>query len=264
MRFPKLIKRTINGVDLGDEYNGEVDSQTKLLQTQSIKFAMSKRLLDFAVTTPASTAIQPLVFKLPFEVSFFDFGPIPIEIDHRFGTHIGALCHQIDPLKYRMSYLVTDARRDTAMWYPMSIVISAQDDLINIQRLYWVPSMVEADAGYTPMIDYVSLAVIKLIGLLNCKNFYIDMQDEKPSAVELRRRFRRNKKPLYEHKILDIDLSRFQTRNGYKSMGWNDLRAHLVRGHFKRRKSGIFWWSPFVRGNSKLGIITKDYNLNKD
>lgn len=24
--------------------------------------------------------------------------------------------------------------------------------------------------------------------------------------------------------------------------------AHYVRGHFKQRKSGVYWWSPFVRG----------------
>lgn len=28
--------------------------------------------------------------------------------------------------------------------------------------------------------------------------------------------------------------------------------AHLVRGHFKQRKTGLFWWNPFVRGSGKL------------
>ena len=28
--------------------------------------------------------------------------------------------------------------------------------------------------------------------------------------------------------------------------------AHLVRGHFKQRKNGLFWWNPFVRGSGKL------------
>lgn len=31
-----------------------------------------------------------------------------------------------------------------------------------------------------------------------------------------------------------------------------DVDAHLVRGHFKRRKSGVYWWSPFVRGTGEL------------
>lgn len=27
-----------------------------------------------------------------------------------------------------------------------------------------------------------------------------------------------------------------------------DIAAHYVRGHFKQRKHGVYWWNPFVRG----------------
>lgn len=30
-----------------------------------------------------------------------------------------------------------------------------------------------------------------------------------------------------------------------------DISAHYVRGHFKQRKSGIYWWNSFVRGHGK-------------
>jgi hypothetical protein len=39
------------------------------------------------------------------------------------------------------------------------------------------------------------------------------------------------------------------------------LRAHFVRGHFKVRKTGIFWWSAYQRGDPKLGFVHKDYKL---
>ena len=29
----------------------------------------------------------------------------------------------------------------------------------------------------------------------------------------------------------------------------SDISAHYVRGHFKQRDSGIYWWNSFVRGN---------------
>jgi len=29
------------------------------------------------------------------------------------------------------------------------------------------------------------------------------------------------------------------------------MAAHYVRGHFKQRKSGVYWWSPFVRGSGE-------------
>ena len=31
-----------------------------------------------------------------------------------------------------------------------------------------------------------------------------------------------------------------------------DIAAHYVRGHFKQRKSGVYWWSSFVRGTGEF------------
>jgi hypothetical protein len=39
------------------------------------------------------------------------------------------------------------------------------------------------------------------------------------------------------------------------------VREHLVRGHFKIRKSGIFWWSPHSRGQPNLGTVEKTYKV---
>jgi hypothetical protein len=30
--------------------------------------------------------------------------------------------------------------------------------------------------------------------------------------------------------------------------------AHLVRGHFKVRRTGLFWWSPHVRGKGEAPV----------
>jgi len=31
-----------------------------------------------------------------------------------------------------------------------------------------------------------------------------------------------------------------------------DLSAHYVRGHFKQRATGLFWWQPFIRGKGEV------------
>lgn len=31
-----------------------------------------------------------------------------------------------------------------------------------------------------------------------------------------------------------------------------DLAAHYVRGHFKKRATGMFWWQPFIRGSGAV------------
>jgi len=39
------------------------------------------------------------------------------------------------------------------------------------------------------------------------------------------------------------------------------VRQHLVRGHFKIRKGGIFWWSQHKRGLPTLGVVEKTYKI---
>jgi hypothetical protein len=42
---------------------------------------------------------------------------------------------------------------------------------------------------------------------------------------------------------------------------YTPMRAHMVRGHFKHTKHGIFFWSPHMRGDFKRGVVTKDYEV---
>ena len=46
----------------------------------------------------------------------------------------------------------------------------------------------------------------------------------------------------------------------------SDISAHYVRGHFKQRKSGIYWWNSFVRGNGeprkREAYLVKDYGAH--
>lgn len=59
------------------------------------------------------------------------------------------------------------------------------------------------------------------------------------------------KRPLCEFINTRLDLSR--SRSYWRNRGETNtspMRRHLVRGHFKVRKSGVFWWSPFFPGQS--------------
>jgi hypothetical protein len=46
-------------------------------------------------------------------------------------------------------------------------------------------------------------------------------------------------------------LSRIQ-RNRIGSDNPIDIQAHPVRGHWKLRSTGLFWWSPFIRGTGSV------------
>lgn len=82
-------------------------------------------------------------------------------------------------------------------------------------------------------------------------------------------------KPLqtfYTYRILDI----FRERTRYESMAQikalfnrseqevTNRRAHMVRGHFKRKNGKLFWWAPFLRNRrnkDSVGFVDKDYRL---
>lgn len=78
--------------------------------------------------------------------------------------------------------------------------------------------------------------------------------------------------PHYSYRLVDI----FRNRKVYHSFDQmlkdvtlsvaeaSEKRAHLVRGHFKEKKNGLFWWSPFVRcrkNATTVGVVEKDYQL---
>jgi len=85
--------------------------------------------------------------------------------------------------------------------------------------------------------------------LLNTKNGVVSLREDL-SRLNLRR-IKAGKKKLREFQITRLNLSQHATRaTGQKRATPAEVRQHYVRGHFKVRRSGVFWWSPFVRGNS--------------
>lgn len=73
-------------------------------------------------------------------------------------------------------------------------------------------------------------------------------------AVDLSRlnraRGKNGKPPLLSHRVTRLHLSRTRQRAAAAAgMSRAEARAHMVRGHFKIRRTGVYWWSPFVRGH---------------
>ena len=73
---------------------------------------------------------------------------------------------------------------------------------------------------------------------------------------------RRLSAELFEHKLLKI--ARRQQRRVYVNGNASDhapMRGHFVMGHWKHRKTGLYFWHPHKRGDFKRGRIEKDYEV---
>jgi hypothetical protein len=103
--------------------------------------------------------------------------------------------------------------------------------------------------------------LLATLALLNARNAS-EIVDIDMTKSNKRRKLLR-KPLLYDYHLLCIP-SRYKQRN-VESAGEDtrQLRAHFVRGHFKLRKTGLFFWSAYQRGNVALGFAHKDYVLTK-
>ena len=88
---------------------------------------------------------------------------------------------------------------------------------------------------------------LSMILLLNSKNA-IEQEDVNNAKIN-RARQRRGKRPLKDQTKVTLRLSRVQkNRAGEAGQTREAMREHLCRGHFKVRKTGVFWWNAHVRG----------------
>lgn len=104
--------------------------------------------------------------------------------------------------------------------------------------------------------------LLAVIGLLNARNA---TETRTVDQAKLNKaRIKRGKPPLFEHKILKIKHRRMTRPIGYDSGRGNyaPMREHFVMGHFKTRRTGIFFWHPHVRGYAKHGRIEKEYSTD--
>jgi hypothetical protein len=101
------------------------------------------------------------------------------------------------------------------------------------------------------------LAVLALLNTVNAvETRHVDLTGLN------KQRAKRGVQPLANHYTLTIS-ARLKARIG--KVGHDPqhraLRAHLVRGHWKVRKTGIYYWHPFARGNRSKGTIEKGYKV---
>ena len=113
-------------------------------------------------------------------------------------------------------------------------------------------------------------ALIKVVTLVN-ENIVVNIKNKnivhyKPSKKELTK-ITKPMQPLYEYHVLKLNRDRRQYNNlsdickDINTPIDRHTRMHLVRGHFKRCKNGLYWWNSFTRNKEANGVIDKSYSV---
>jgi hypothetical protein len=99
------------------------------------------------------------------------------------------------------------------------------------------------------------------IAMLNSKNPCLDRKPVDLTKLN-RSRAKAGRKPLLDHVETRLALSRAQARYA-KAAGIDreHARQHDVRGHFKIRRSGVYWWASHVRGDPTRPVERADYEV---
>jgi hypothetical protein len=122
-------------------------------------------------------------------------------------------------------------------------------------------AMVEDDQGDELRRMFVTQILSALI-LLNCRNAVTTERVPAPERLN-KKRLKQKRAPIPEYRTVKVHLSgaakRAWSERGLSSSQVRD--GAFVVGHFKVRKSGIYWWGFHMRGGGpsstrRIGVIT--------
>jgi len=102
--------------------------------------------------------------------------------------------------------------------------------------------------------------LVAVLGLLNAKN--VAQTEVVDHSKQNEKRQRHGQRQLFSHTVVKVRSSAAVSCPAAGPGGHREVRLHFVRGHFKRRSSGLYWWSMHARGAAKRGQVTHDYEVD--
>lgn len=201
--------------------------------------------------------------RLPFPICAFEFR----DLSRRVSKRLIMLAREIAG-GGAVVQIFEEARGSDGWpaWCSGGFGIVKNPDLSDFRVEVCVPKEMETDAQTVGVLARTIARQCHLLGklleVLNISNVKTVLIS--PSEKLNARRLARGRKPLYSFHTLVCNVGgeakeilRGEAGGGAEGM----VRVHLVRGHIKRRRTGLFWWQPHARGNPRLGVVMKDYAL---
>jgi hypothetical protein len=143
--------------------------------------------------------------------------------------------------------------------------------------IVWSPYAAEYAAGYTrengpldPSHKLWQYCIGDITGepgmlqcvilLLNARNLTLAEPVAAPERLN-KQRARKGRPPLLDYTTIRIKLSHALTQRAGASGERSAARMHVVAGHFKVRKTGVYWWSDHARGDPTQGVVRQQTRM---
>jgi hypothetical protein len=122
-----------------------------------------------------------------------------------------------------------------------------------------------AQTGVT-YLERAAADILSLLLIINSPSRVLEIADGADNARINAKRARKGRPPLVNLRAIQFDVARFQVALpvGTSTGTQTEVAEHFVRGHFKQRETGVFWWSPHVRhqmGEEPVAV-PKDYEVD--
>ena len=157
---------------------------------------------------------------------------------------------QKNPYEQACSDLLHDAYR-SELHPAIGPIIDAMSEMMGLSKTMKIIADKTREAGLQSLILLPSLI------LLNARNAVESQLVPAPEKLN-KARLKRRQHPLVEHRVVKLKLSKSQgARSEQGSDSSRHIRGTLVRGHFKTRRTGIYWWNAYARAG--YGAVTKSY-----
>jgi len=215
-------------------------------------FYIAPAFIDFAKEIKGNDWFPVLEYiRLPYETCFFEFS--------QDGLKVGMFCgvSEIGEGSYKIQFQFfghVQGEIKRSMPCVFDVYHTAKKD----GKIYFsLMTRSDDERGATKAYADTAYLLCNILFCLNTRNVTEIVAGNDLARLN-KARLRRGKKPLLEHKTIKLSSTMYAAQGAAGKSGITH-RLHLRRGHFKKRKTGVYWWSHHFAGDAKLGTITKDY-----
>lgn len=132
------------------------------------------------------------------------------------------------------------------IWHPNK---KLQDQYVNLDKSFFDNEMFDREFVSGPDTAVGGILLASAISLIKTGMTKTKMSC---SIIPTKKVGKKVNKTIRKHYFTTLTLDALEQVSSNQIVRRAGVSAHTVRGHFKKTKTGVFWWSPFVRGSGKV------------